>query len=138
MEAMASGLPVVAVRAGAIPELVKHGKNGYIYEPDDKESVARGIVRILSDNDLREKSSELAHKMSRVNASHQSIGKKVSESFKDAILKGRTKVIVGQKEFDVEQYFSKQIMRAILDYDDQDEDPEDDVSNKGPFNCLIK
>ena len=40
MEAMASGLPVVAIRAGAVPELVKNGKNGYIYEPDDKDSVA--------------------------------------------------------------------------------------------------
>lgn len=58
MEAMASGLPVVAIRAGAVPELVKHGKNGYIYEPDDKDSVARGIIRILSDQDLREKLSE--------------------------------------------------------------------------------
>ncbi len=58
MEAMASGLPVVAVRAGAIPELVKHGKNGYIYNPDDKSSIARGIVRILSDSNIREKLSE--------------------------------------------------------------------------------
>jgi glycosyltransferase involved in cell wall biosynthesis len=71
MEAMASGLPVVAVRAGAIPELVKHGKNGYIYEPDDKESVARGIVRILSDNDLREKLSEdAARRIQKHDISH--------------------------------------------------------------------
>ena len=71
MEAMASGLPVVAVRAGAIPELVKHGKNGYIYEPDDKESVARGIARILSDNDLREKLSEdAARRIQKHDISH--------------------------------------------------------------------
>ena len=62
MEAMASGLPTVAVKAGAIPELVKHGKNGYIYEPDDKDSVARGIAHILENKDLREKMSEDAVK----------------------------------------------------------------------------
>lgn len=62
MEAMASGLPVVAVKAGAIPELVKHGKNGYIYEADDQESVARGMANILSRPELREKMSEDAAK----------------------------------------------------------------------------
>ena len=62
MEAMASGLPAVAVKAGAVPELVKHGKNGYIYEPDDENSIARGILRILSDKDLHEKMSNEAIK----------------------------------------------------------------------------
>lgn len=62
MEAMASGLPVVTVKAGAVPELVKHGKNGYIYEPDDKDNVARGIAHILENKDLREKMSDEAVK----------------------------------------------------------------------------
>ncbi len=62
MEAMASGLPAVAVKAGAVPELVKHGKNGYIYDPDDEESVARGIAHILSNKELCEKMSEDAVK----------------------------------------------------------------------------
>lgn len=71
MEAMASGLPAVAVKAGAVPELVQHGKNGYIYEPDDEESVARGITRILSDSELREKmSSEAVKRIAKHDISH--------------------------------------------------------------------
>ena len=71
MEAMASGLPAVAVRAGAIPELVKHGKNGYICEPDDVDGVARGIVRILSDAELREKmSNESVKRIAKHDISH--------------------------------------------------------------------
>jgi len=62
MEAMASGLPTVAVRAGAVPELVKHGKNGYIYEPDDIENIARGIAHVLSDGSLHDKMSDDAIK----------------------------------------------------------------------------
>ncbi|MCR5572682.1 MAG: glycosyltransferase [Candidatus Saccharibacteria bacterium] len=62
MEAMASGLPVVTVKAGAVPELVKHGKNGYIYDPDDKDGVARGIAHILANKDLCEKMSDDAVK----------------------------------------------------------------------------
>ena len=71
MEAMASGLPAVAVKAGAVPELVKHGKNGYIYEPDDEESVARGITRILTDAELREKmSNESVKRIAKHDISH--------------------------------------------------------------------
>ena len=117
---------------------VKYWLKGCTLCPEGAENLFNALGILSGDKDLCEKARELAYTMSRVNASHQSVGKKVSESFKDAIISGRTKVVVGQKEFDVEQYFSEQIICEILDYDDQDEDPEDDVSNKGPFNCLIK
>jgi hypothetical protein len=117
---------------------VRYWLKGCTLRPDGAEGLFKALGVLSGDKDLQEKASELAYKMSRVNASHQSIGKKVSDSFKDAMMKGCAKVIVGQKEFDVEKYFSKQIICEILDYDDQDDDPEDDVSNKGPFNYLIK
>lgn len=117
---------------------VKYWLRGCTLCPEGAEKLFNALGILYGDKDLCEKARELAYKMSRVNVSHQSVGKKVSESFRDAIISGRTKVVVGQKEFDVEQFFSKQIIREIFDYDDQNEDPEDDVSNKGPFNCLIK
>lgn len=52
LEAMASGLPVVAVNAGALPELCRDGENGLRFELDDAEGMAAGIVRLLSDGDL--------------------------------------------------------------------------------------
>lgn len=58
MEAMASGLPCVAVDAGAIHELVKTNKNGYLCEADDVNAVANGLVKILNDKDRREKMSD--------------------------------------------------------------------------------
>ena len=58
MEAMASGLPCVAVDAGAIHELVKTNKNGYLCAPDDSGAVARSIVKIITDKDRQEKMSQ--------------------------------------------------------------------------------
>lgn len=47
LEAMASGLPVVAADANALPELVKDGLNGILFKPGDPKEMARGIVSIL-------------------------------------------------------------------------------------------
>ena len=58
LEAMATGLPAVAVKAGAIPELVHNGKNGYLCEADDVDAVAKSLICILQDKNLRETMSE--------------------------------------------------------------------------------
>jgi glycosyltransferase involved in cell wall biosynthesis len=50
LEAMASGKPIVAVRAGAAPEVVKHG---ILAEPDDDLDLARAIERLYDNEALR-------------------------------------------------------------------------------------
>lgn len=55
LEAMACGKPVVAVDAGALAELCHDGKNGYLFELDDAEGMADGIVKILTDKKRRER-----------------------------------------------------------------------------------
>lgn len=53
MEAMASGLPVLAARALALPELVRHGVNGYLFEPGNAKDLAAGMEKMFSDLVLR-------------------------------------------------------------------------------------
>ncbi len=53
MEAMAAGLPIVAADAGALPELVSDGKNGYLVLPKSEEDMAAKIVRIIRDPKLK-------------------------------------------------------------------------------------
>lgn len=48
LEAMASGLPIVAANAVALPHLVHHGENGYLYEPENDRELAARIVDVLS------------------------------------------------------------------------------------------
>jgi glycosyltransferase involved in cell wall biosynthesis len=50
MEALAAGTPVVALRAGALPDIVEHGRTGFI--ADDVDELARAIARV-SDLDAR-------------------------------------------------------------------------------------
>lgn len=52
LEAMASGLPVVAVDAGALGELCVDGLNGLRFPFDDAEAMASGLTRILRDPEL--------------------------------------------------------------------------------------
>lgn len=52
MEAIASGLPVVAVSAMALPELVHDGENGYLFPEGNSQTLAQKAVMILSDQKL--------------------------------------------------------------------------------------
>lgn len=57
MEAMASGLPVIAVQAMALPELVRHGQNGYLFQPGDTAGLSNQITHMFSDASLRKEMS---------------------------------------------------------------------------------
>jgi glycogen synthase len=49
LEAMAHALPVVATRAGGIPDKVHDGVNGYLVEPKDVRGLAEAIGGVLGD-----------------------------------------------------------------------------------------
>jgi 1,2-diacylglycerol 3-alpha-glucosyltransferase len=47
LEAMASGRPVLAANARALPELVTHGENGYLFAPGQIEAAADGMAYLV-------------------------------------------------------------------------------------------
>jgi glycosyltransferase involved in cell wall biosynthesis len=53
LEAMASGLPVVATNVGGVAELVSHGVTGYVVPPRDARAFAEPIRLLASDPALR-------------------------------------------------------------------------------------
>jgi glycosyltransferase involved in cell wall biosynthesis len=53
LDAMACSRPVVGTRAGGIPEIVDHGRTGSVVSPHDAPALAKAIVALLKDRELR-------------------------------------------------------------------------------------
>jgi glycosyltransferase involved in cell wall biosynthesis len=51
LEAMSAGVPVVAARAGSLPEVL--GDAALLIDPDDEEDLAAALTRAAADDDLR-------------------------------------------------------------------------------------
>ena len=51
LQAAATALPIIAVDAAALPELVTDGVNGFLVPPDDPKAIATAALRIFSDPD---------------------------------------------------------------------------------------
>jgi len=57
LEAMAAGVPVVAMAVGGVPEILIHEQNGLLVPPGDLAEMAAAIGRLLEDEDLRSRFS---------------------------------------------------------------------------------
>ena len=61
LEAMAAGLPIVGSPAGAIPEVLIHGKGGYLNPHDDSTSMASSLKLLADSASLREEMGRYNH-----------------------------------------------------------------------------
>lgn len=66
VEAMASGVPVVTVDAGAVSEYLQHGINGYLVASEDAEALSETLALVISDPDeqVRQRALEDAKTLS--------------------------------------------------------------------------
>lgn len=64
LEAAACGLPIVAVNATCVSEIVHHGCNGYLAEPGDTLCMSKAIEEILMDTDLANSMSKQSCRIS--------------------------------------------------------------------------
>lgn len=89
IEAAATGLPLVAVDAGAVGELCQNRKNGLLCRPGDTEEMAHALVKLLKDEKLRQKYGEKSLEIARQHDLNRTLAR-FTEIYQEAIeLKGK-------------------------------------------------
>ncbi len=89
IEAAATGLPLVAVDAGAVSELCQNKKNGVLCKPGDLVGMTDAMVSILKDADLQQKYGEKSLEISKKHDLNRTL-KRFEEIYEEAItLKGK-------------------------------------------------
>ena len=82
LEAYAMGVPVVATKVGGIPEILKHGQNGFLCPTEDVNCIAKMIVQLYSNPTLKVKIGEHNMKTAKENFSIEQKGKKLIAIYK--------------------------------------------------------
>ena len=91
IEAAATGLPLVAVDAGAVRELCQNKKNGILCQPKDIAGMTKAIVKILQNPELQAKYSAESLKIAQKHDLNRTL-KRFVEIYDEAItLKGKVK-----------------------------------------------
>jgi glycosyltransferase involved in cell wall biosynthesis len=85
LEAMSFGLPVVASRAGAMPDLVENGVNGYLVPPGDREALAGAIESLLGDESRRRRMGEAARARAIEDFSIASVAARHEQLFRECL-----------------------------------------------------
>jgi glycosyltransferase involved in cell wall biosynthesis len=85
LEAMASGLPVIATRVGGNLEQVADGLSGYLVNPSAPGELAESINILLSDRLLAEKMGRHGSTRAARNFSHTAISEQMQEFYREAI-----------------------------------------------------
>jgi glycosyltransferase involved in cell wall biosynthesis len=95
LEAMASGCPVVAARAGGIPDLIDHGENGHLYDPEDVGDAIEAIALLLARPSLRRFTSQQARKRAE-GSSWQSETRRLVDQYRKAMAIASQRGLLGR------------------------------------------
>ena len=91
LESMAMGVPVLATRVSAIPELVEDGRTGLLVDPGEHRQMAQCMAKLLGDEELRQRIIEAARRRVREEFDNRELIQRLAEVFEEAVLKRTTK-----------------------------------------------
>jgi len=83
VEAMASGVPIIASRTGAIPEVV--GRAGMIVEPGDSGALSDAILRVFKDRQLRQELVRKGRERARLRYDGRKIASRIASMYEDIL-----------------------------------------------------
>ena len=85
VEAMLSGLPVIATSVSAIPEIVEDGVTGYLVGVDDIDRLTERLVSLALDSSLRESMGRKGAASARARFEWNEIARRVEDATREAI-----------------------------------------------------
>jgi len=83
LEGMAAGVPVVAASVGGLAEIVEHDRTGVLVYPENLESIAWGVNKVLSDSGYTDWITTNAKKKVQDVYSWETVAKRTSEVYED-------------------------------------------------------
>ena len=84
-EAMACEVPVIATRAGALPEVVKEGETGILVPPKNPHALATAIKRLLEDESMRRRMGVEGRKRMERHFSWPEAGRKMLQVYEEVL-----------------------------------------------------
>ena len=84
IEAFAWGVPVVTTPVGAIPEIIEHEKNGLLVTPGDAGALTGALVRLLDDQELRERLGQAGLQSHQESFSFEAHAREVTRIWRNA------------------------------------------------------
>jgi len=85
LEAMASGLPVVATDVGGIPEIVMESESGLLVPPGNELELRNAIQKLLLDDKLRERLGSNGRKAVEERYSWNRVTEQIEKTYEDVI-----------------------------------------------------
>ena len=85
LEAMASGLPCIATNVGGIAEVLEDGKYGLLVEPGNSKELAKAIITVLENKDLRSKLAKEGRKVAEEKYAWEKVADKIIEVYSSLV-----------------------------------------------------
>ncbi len=99
-EAMYSGLPIVAVRATGVKDIVEDEKTGFLVSEDKKE-FSTAVQKLINDENLRKNFREEARKIARERYTSKVCAKKMLEVY-ESVVSSKRKVQSAKPKFKIQ------------------------------------
>ena len=79
------GKPVVATTVGGLPEMVDHGRTGFLVPPRDVDALANAVVRLMQNEGMRRKFGENGMRKVNVECAPEVVGRQTRVVYRRAV-----------------------------------------------------